>query len=190
MHKRIGAIFFIGLLAGSSYAAAQSPSVSVMLGPDQPSNGVLELSVKQVMGTPQGRNPLPEVWAGGIEITVKNVSKRPVHLEESSLTYEFTLLDSSGNLVPRTEYGEQIAEAQRNGPSGMFNIGVYELPPGQEYTQTMGLRNFFKIQPGQDYTVRLKRWDRSMALVDESGKRVALRELSCTLKGKGRPSIR
>jgi hypothetical protein len=183
-------MFFAGLLAGCSYAAAQSRGAHVSLAPDQPSNGYLELSVKQVMRTPGPLDPAPEVWEGAIEITVKNVSTRIVHLEESDLTYELTLLDSSGNQVPSTEYGKQVEEAQRNGPSVVFNIGIYDLPPGQEHTRILGLRNFFKFEPGQDYAVRLKRWDRSMALIDETGKRVALRELSRTLTGKGRPSIR
>jgi hypothetical protein len=137
-------------------------------------------------------DPPPQVWEGAIEITVKNVSGQVVHLEESDLTYELSVLDSSGNPVPRTEYGKQIETVQRDRSKMGFSpaIGIYDLRPGEEHTRTWGLSMFFKIQPGQDYRVKLSRLPDSMAAIDKTGKRVALRELSRTLKGTGRPSVR
>jgi hypothetical protein len=111
-----------------------------------------------------------------------------VRLAESVLAYELTVLDFLGKPVPRTEYGTQIEEAQRNGPS-LQSVAVFDLPPGQEYTSSLGLRMRFKIEAGQDYTVKVRRWDRSAWSIDESDKRVALRELSRTLKGIGHASI-
>jgi hypothetical protein len=130
------------------------------------------------------------VWEGAIEVTVKNISQRPVKLVESILTWELVVLDSSGKAVPLTDYGKQVEAVQRDGPRYLLAVAVFDLPPGQEYTRTLGLMGLFQLEPGEDYTVRLRRSPRSMSFVDDASKQISLRELSCTLKIAGRPTPR
>ena len=190
MRSRILRMIFAEVLAGLSLAGAQTPPSSARPTLDEPSNGVLELSARPILDTAHGRDPAPTIWQGLVEVTVKNISQRPVRIAEGALTYELSAWDSSGMLVPKTRFGEQVEAAQRDGPTRMPATATVDLLPGQEYTRTLGLRTYFLIEPGRDCTVRLKRWDRSMALIDESGKRLALRELSKTLKAVGHPASR
>jgi hypothetical protein len=79
--------------------------------PDQPSNRMLELRVKQAFDPEpplrQNEPPREPVWRGLIDVTLKNISRGTVRIEDGGITYQFSVLDSSGLPVPLTEYGKR-----------------------------------------------------------------------------------
>ena len=166
--------------------AAIRAQPSTPLAPDQPSNGMLELRVKQAFDPepPLRQNELPRepVWRGLIEVTLKNISRGTVHIEDGGITYQFSVLDSAGRPVPLTEYGKKV-EASKQGPQAFSGpVSIFDLAPGRELTEQVHLSVVYQIEPGQGYTVAVRR-SRGFPMVDHDGWPVMppRRELRVTL---------
>jgi hypothetical protein len=184
---RCNGFLLIGLISGTMSVCAQPKIPLDRPEPARDTNGVLELNLRQVFRASDAHTKA-QLWEGGLEITIRNISPRPVHLVESTLFCDISVSDPAGKPVPRTEYGRQIAEAQQNRPSFPPPVSEFDLPPGKDFTNAFGLSSLFKIEPGQDYTVTLRRREGGASTADASGKHLTLRELRCTLKAVGRPS--
>ncbi|MGA3237229.1 MAG: hypothetical protein ABSG03_13055 [Bryobacteraceae bacterium] len=184
MNNPAGIAMFVLLL--SHNMNAQTP-VSGASAADQCSNEVLNLSLKAVktpgplhrMSDPE---PVP-VWDGLIEIKLKNVSTLVVHLEElaTDWEYEVIVLDASGIMAAMTDYGKKLPPGKV--PTGGQYIGPIAsvaLPPASELTVQMYVSRIYKIEPGQAYTVTLRR-EEGLPKVDQVGKAVKRPGLSCSL---------
>jgi hypothetical protein len=114
----MSAISILVALSGLACVHAQPP---IPPEPDQPSNGMLELRVKQIFDPePPPRKidpPREPMWHGTVAVTVKNISRDTVRFVEGAGTYEFTVLDASGNPAPLTEYGKRALAPTQNPPS-------------------------------------------------------------------------
>jgi hypothetical protein len=139
---------------------------------DQPSNGMLELRVKQVFDPEPPRrqiDPAKEpVWHGTIEITVKNVSHGVVRFIDADGTFQFSVLDSGGKPAPLTEYGKKALAPRQGPPSFSGPVSSFDLQPGQEVTQEAHLSAGHQIEPGKAYTVKV-RCSRGFPMVDPDG---------------------
>lgn len=183
MQRRIGTMSVV-LVCTSLAGIHAQPTIPPA--PDQPSNGMLELRVKQAFDPepPRRRDDPPKepLWLGAIDITLKNVSRGTVHIEEGGGNYQFSVLDSSGKLAPLTEYGKKVL-APKQGPPSMSGGSVFDLKPGQEFTYQVHLSVVYQIEPGQAYTVKVSR-SRGFPMVDPDGWPVMppRRELRVTLE--------
>jgi hypothetical protein len=190
MTNRLGTLALC-LLAIGPCASAQVPEAPAQFPADRPSNGVLELSAAQAPDPSVRPDLFPpdNIWHGGVVVSLKNVSPFPIRLSEGMLTYEFTVLDSSGNPVPLKEKGKELLAAQQAAHSGhpplfMGNVSSFDLRSGDTRTGSYRLSNTYEIQPGADYTIRVKySWD--MPKSDSAGQPITQRELTYTLKAKG-----
>ncbi len=190
MKNRLGSLALC-LLATGLCADGQSNEAPMLLPADRPSNGVLELSATQAPD-PQFRPdlfPPDHIWRGIVAVALKNVSPFTIRLSEGMLTYEFTVLDSSGKPVPPTEKGKELSSALQAAHSGhpplfMGNVSTFDLRPGDTRTSTFRLSNLFEIQPGADYTIQVK-YSWNMPKFDGAGRTITQRELTYTLKAKG-----
>ena len=194
MRSRFGPLALCLLTVGIC-AEAQSSDAPVQLPADRPSNGVLELRAAQALDPDPPALvaryfPAPDhVWRGLVAVSLTNVSSFPIRLSEGTLTYEFTVLDSSGRPAPLKEKGRELLSTQQRARSGRLDffmgpISSFDLRPGDTRTSTFRLSNLYEIQPGADYTIQVKySWD--MPKFDGAGKVILQRELSYTLKAKG-----
>jgi hypothetical protein len=89
----------ISILVSLSGLACVHAQPVVAPEPDQPSNGMLELRVKQVFDPePPPRKidpPREPMWRGTVAVTVKNISQAAVRFVAG--TFQYTVLDASGN---------------------------------------------------------------------------------------------
>ncbi len=169
----------LSLLAAVALAAqTQEPGTPVQLPPDRPSNGVLELSVTQALAPDPPRPDIvgypDHVWRGLMMAHLKNISQHPIRLGESNLTYEVTVLDSSGRLVHLPDPMKPDAV--------FFQVIAYVLQPGATRDSLIGVGKQF--QPYTDYTIQV-RYERNMPKFDGAGRLILQRELTYTLKAKG-----
>src|SRR5690349_20135437 len=77
--------------------AQTSASAGARNAPDRPTNEALQLTVQQLPSPPRPKEPVIETWEGLIEVTIRNMSKRAIRLNENALTYELMVWDASGN---------------------------------------------------------------------------------------------
>jgi len=147
---------------------------------------MLELSVKAAFDPEPPRRkddaPSEPLWRGLIEITLKNISRGTVHIEEGG-NYQISVLDSSGKPAPLTEYGKKVEAARRVQPNLSGVASIFDLQPGQQLTNQMHLGAAHQIEPGQAYTIRVSR-SRGFPMVDPDGWPVMppRRELRITLE--------
>jgi hypothetical protein len=167
MRRRIGTTSLLLVSTGLASIPAQPVTAPE---PDQPSNGMVEMRVRQVFDPEPPRRkidpPKEPVWHGGVAVTVKNISRAVVHFAEGWGTFQFTVLDASGNPAPLTEYGKEVAS--RQGPPNFGSAATYDLKPGEELTVEAHLSARYKIEPGQAYTIRV-RCSRGFPMVDADG---------------------
>ena len=164
MLKRIAAIAFL-LVLGSGALCAQNPTEPAV---DHPSNGVLEMTLSPVIQKVWVRHPQPQgatleddVWRGQIKVTLRNASGAQVHVVEDNhwwLRYGVEVLDSSGAPAALTEYGIRELGARGPGPYVTFGgAAIGDLLPSEADTFEMNLALIWQIQPGQAYTIRVRR---------------------------------
>jgi hypothetical protein len=179
MYSPTGSII---VLMVSSLAQAQPSAATPAV---HPSNGVLELSAKPLLG--HDRRPLSsrhEVylpWGGLVEITIRNVSHGVAVLDEIAAAWEFRfeILDSAGQPVARTELGKRVIDASREGAVNVGLASRFQLVPMQATTLKIDLSNYFKIEPGHAYKVTVRRSE-GFPAVDEAGKPLKEVEASCS----------
>ena len=94
-----------------------------------------------------------------------------------------TVLDISGKTVPMTEYGKKLTPAKipvggdYTGPVSSFDLSpLQETAPRRLYVSRI-----YKIEPGQAYTVTLKR-ETGLPRVDQIGRAVKHPGPSCAGK--------
>jgi len=176
-------------LRQQSYIQAQTPGTEPIA--DHPSNGIVEIvatPIAEPTHEPRALTDPPEVflpWRGLLSVAIRNVSREMVTLDAVMWTREYVVevLDSSGKPVPLTDYGKSLADvASRprdphsySGPAARVTI-----TPGQESTTKMDVSQVFQVAPGTAYKIRIRR-SAFLPSVDEYGKPIAQRELSCTV---------
>jgi hypothetical protein len=187
MRKQQAQYLLIAVAVFSLHAQTNDPESWT----DHPSNGVMEISASQALTPgPLRRSidpPEERIWRGAITISLRNVSPFLLQLSESLLSYEFTVLDSTGKPVAMTDFGKQVANIQENARHGqmppMFSGIVLSLRSGDTRSLNLDLSNRYQIQPGQEYTVRI-RYSHSMPKVDGAGKPITDREVRVSLKAR------
>ncbi len=158
---------------------------------DHPSNGVVELIVTPAPAPPHRPHKLgdpPEIyalWEGLLNVRVRNVSLGPARVDETDWLFEYTIqvLDASGRPVPMTERGKSRAEeaSRPRNPYGYYGpASAFSLAPGEDVYGQLDISKIYQVQPGKPYTIKLKRTS-GLPTVDEYGKPVQRRELSCTV---------
>ena len=176
-HIRTTAIFLVSCLA-----QGQTPPLATSV---QPSNGVLELSAAPILGPDRRpasqRHDVYGLWAGLVEVKIRNVSGGVVRLEETAIMSEFAVyvLDSAGAAVTRTERGRRVEGAEAAKRSVVLSSTLVQLVPLQETTREVDLSNFFEIRPGQAYKVTIRR-SQGIPKIDAAGKPLKDAELSCS----------
>ena len=89
-----------------------------------------------------------------VKVTIRNVSSKVGRIPETldDWDYEFTVIESSGKDVTRTEYGRQVAERERGGR----RIDL-EIRPTDEVRKTFDLGRFYVLNEPGRYYVRVTR---------------------------------
>ncbi len=89
-----------------------------------------------------------------VELTVKNVSRSSVRLEDASayVDYRVFVTNAAGTEPPRTSLGERM----RNGEVGWLKNTQVDLRPGEVLATTMELGKVFVLAPGT-YSARFVR---------------------------------
>jgi hypothetical protein len=187
MFKRIGSLVLLIAWSGCLTVRAQTGGSG-----DHPSNGVVELIATPLPASghqPHRLGGPPEIyapWDGLLEVSVRNISLMPVRVDSGdwTLNYVVEILDSSGKPVPMTEKGKTVADflAKPRDPRGYYGPAYASiLKPGQETTGIMGLSQLFQVAPGKAYTIKIKRNAGGLPKVNDYGKPLQQRELSCTV---------
>jgi hypothetical protein len=191
MRNRFGPLA-LSLLAIGFCAEAQGSNAPLQLPADHPSNGVLELSVAQTLAPDPPRPdivPRPDhIWRGLIDVSIRNVSPFMIRLAEAALTYEFTVLDSSGRPAAMTDSGKALASEHlgaRTGHPPLFSgpVSTFDLRSGETRTSGFRLLPLYELQVGEDYTIQVK-YSHEMPLSDGAGKPITERELTYTIHAK------
>lgn len=188
MYKPIGIAVCLLVSGIEMNAQAPAPVDSDAPATGRCSNEALKLSLKAVKTPgPLHRMSQPEpipVWDGLIEVRLKNVSSLVVHLKElaADWEYEVSVLDISGKSVPMTEYGRKLTPGKiPTGGDYMGPTSSLDLSPSQETgPRLMYLSRIYQIEPGQAYTVTLKR-EAGLPKVDQIGRALKHPGLSCSL---------
>jgi hypothetical protein len=174
-------IVLLSVLLISSVAAAQAPSAP---NAPRPSNGVVELSAKPIVARDPGpQSQPPEVyapWAGLVEITLRNISKGVIRLEEIGTIPEFQveIWDSTGHPVSLTDAGKRAAASSRQ-YLGAISVSILDLVPLQDITLKLDVSKRHEIRPGEAYKVTIRR-SRGLPTTDEDGKALKNVEVSCS----------
>jgi hypothetical protein len=181
MYKHIGTITMISV---SFFARAQTLA---NLAPVHPSNGVLEVSATPTLLADRRpasqRHDIYGSWGGLIEITIRNVSRAVVQIDEMSPEAEFVfeVLDSAGQPVAFTEHGKRNAEGLARHAPNLGWASRDTLAPLQETTLKADISKFFQIEPGHAYKVTVRR-TRGLPKNDETGKPLKQVEISCSFE--------
>ena len=159
MRKTIG-VTVVLLLSSGTLLCAQNSSKPAG---DRPSNGALELTLAPVIPKlfvphPPGTPVRDDIWRGVIKATLTNISGATVRLVEGYWfrSYSVEVLDSSGNPAALTEYGER----ELGPPPGTLRLSSAsdrDLGPLETADSEMNLAAVWKIQPGQAYTIKVRR---------------------------------
>ena len=178
MCSQIGVLSF---LLVSAVVGAQTPSA---VAPLRPSNGVVEMSAKPILASvPRPQSEIREAyspWAGLIEITIRNISRGVIRLEEVAPAAEFEadVLDSAGRPIARTEAGNRAVNPNRKF-SGAISVSLLQLVPLQETILRVDVSKLFDIAPRKAYTVTIRR-SRGLPKIGEDGKPLKNAEVSCS----------
>jgi hypothetical protein len=124
-----------------------------------------------------------QVWAGLVQVSIKNISSEPVSgvsINIPECEYAMDVLDDNGTPAPLTEAGKRIPKTDREWTQCEFiSARTFKLAPGQGFTVTLNLGEFFVIDPLRRYTVTIRR-SRGLPNLDHQGQ--PIRELSVSTK--------
>jgi hypothetical protein len=166
-------------------AQPSGPSGETASASAHPSNGVVQLTVTAAVALEHRRpSDPPEVyapWRGLLDFKITNVSSGLAHLVETStdMEYIFEVMDASGEPVPPTEEGKQVAAALANTSTRRFSepLAVLDLSPAEEFTAHIDLSVLYQIQPGRAYKIRVKR-SKGLPQKDQYGRPTERSEVS------------
>jgi hypothetical protein len=192
--KQIGGAVLLVAWGGGFCARTQIVGAAIPSGipsGDHPSNGVVELIVMPAPAPghrPHALTEPPEAyapWDGLLNVSVRNISLGATIVDGGSWDRDFTVevLDSTGKPVPMTEHSKSIAEAASRPRDPFGHQGpAYraKLMPGQDSHFQMDVSQIYQVVPGRAYKIRIKR-SAGLPKVDEYGKPLQQRELSCTV---------
>jgi hypothetical protein len=158
---------------------------------DRPSNGVVEIVVTPMAEPthePRALTDPPEMflpWKGLLNVRIRNISGGIARVDEGTWTREYVVevVDSSGKPVPMTDRGRSLADAASKPRDPLDYIGPaarVKLTPGQEINTKMDVSQVFRVVSGTAYKIRLRR-TAGLPAVDEYGKAISQRDLSCTV---------
>jgi hypothetical protein len=185
MHRPFGIVFLSTAAIFGLSAQTQASTPYGSRNGDHCSNEALEMTLKAIKTPgppgPKSSKSIP-IWDGLIEIRLKNVSSLMVRLVESANEYNISASDASGRDVPMTETGgKYLAEVSRPPAERTFvSASIFDLQPAQEFKIQMYISHFFKIEPGQAYTIRLGRAS-GLPKVNQVGTPIKHPDLNCSL---------
>jgi len=179
------------MLIGMAGRQVRAQATGIETTADHPSNGIVEIVATPIAEPTHGPRALtdpPEVflpWRGLLDVAIRNVSRKMVTLDEGTWTrnYIVEVLDSSGKPVPLTDEGKNLADVASRPRDPLDYVGPahrLKLTPGQESTTKMDVAQIFQVAPGTAYKIKIRR-SAFLPTVDENGKPLAQRELSCTV---------
>ncbi len=143
--------------------ARPQDTAKISTGTEKYSSGVLQMSIiKADSKDPRVANLRPgAIWhKWEFIVLLKTVSSRPVTFIETApeCDYAIEVLDSSGKPAALTLAGERLPRTDEERVQCLtVSIHRETLQPGQEYTEDIDLGRLFRLDPGQTYTVRLRR---------------------------------
>jgi hypothetical protein len=121
-------------------------------------------------------------WTGLIAITIRNISKGVIRLEEVGITAEFRVevLDSAGQPAPFTDEGKRASHNSHQF-QGAHSVSLIQLVPLEATTMTLDVSRRIEIKQGQAYRVTIRRSE-GLPLKDEGGKPLKDVEVGCTFE--------
>lgn len=99
-------------------------------------------------------------WLGRVLISLRNVSQVDVMVPKTSVNvdYAFEILDEAGIRAQLTERGKKLPTSETEHSHMVHSIQLKVLVPGEEFVEQFDVSAYFQLEPGREYTLRVRRW--------------------------------